>query len=238
MAVERTQLVAMLQAIQARDHYLAPEALRRVAEELGLSLAAVVGVATFYSQFRLRPAGAHTVRVCVGTACHVKGAETVYAAFRRELGIEGEDDTDAARRFTVEKVACIGCCMLAPAVQIDAVTYGPVEPASVGEVLRDFLARRTERDGRRTRRRVEGLPRGEVRVCCCSSCSAAGDCQSPPGGAGSASGAAACACAPLLSSWRSRRNTLRSRSGPEPSSIGQYPSSAAEATTAGGSAAP
>ena len=109
-------LIAILLAIQEQYRYLPEEALRRICEITDITPAAVAGVSTFYDRFRHRPAGQHTVRVCVGTACHVKGAGVVHEAFCRHLGIEQGQDTDAARLFTVEKVACLGCCTLAPVV--------------------------------------------------------------------------------------------------------------------------
>ncbi len=166
-------LIPILQAIQEKYHFLPAEALRRIPEVTGITPAAIAGVSTFYGQFRHKPAGRHNVRVCIGTACHVKGAETVYQAFKRQLGIPDGDDTDADRLFTVEKVACLGCCMLAPAVQIDTVTYGFVEPAKVGHVLRDFLAAQSLSDVAETGATADRIE-GTVRICLCSSCIAGG----------------------------------------------------------------
>ncbi|MFC1707867.1 NAD(P)H-dependent oxidoreductase subunit E, partial [Planctomycetota bacterium] len=104
--------------------------------------ASLMGVATFFSEFRLRPVGRHMARVCVGTACHIKGAPLVADALRQELGLEGEQETDAEGRFTVEKVACMGCCTLAPVVQIDSVTYGRMTPERVPVVLLDSETRK------------------------------------------------------------------------------------------------
>ena len=169
----REDLVPLLQAVQERYNYLPAEILRRIPQISDIRPASLAGVATFYGQFRLSPAGRHTVKVCIGTACHVKGAETVYESFRRHLGIGKDEDTDADRLFTVEKVACLGCCMLAPAVQIDDVTYGYVRPDGVGNVLRDFLA--AQKYHAAAGAEGEGLqPEGEVRICLCSSCVAGG----------------------------------------------------------------
>ncbi len=168
----RECLIALLQAVQDEDGYLSTEALAAVAERLGVSEADVTGVATFYGQFRLRPAGRHCIKVCIGTACHVKGAERTYEAFCRELGIAAGEDTDAQGEFTVEKVACLGCCMLAVAVQVDRTIYGHVTPARVRAVLNDVRA--GERAGGTV---AEAVPSGlgaMVRLCACSSCAAAG----------------------------------------------------------------
>ncbi len=165
--------VPILQAIQKRFGYLPTEALERVSELSDISPAQMAGVASFYGQFRRLPAGRHTIRVCVGTACHVLGAESVWAAFRRQLGIEDGADTDAQRLFTVQPVACLGCCMLAPAVQIDDVTYGPVRAESVAGVLTDFLATRGASEVSLSSQSAPAAG-GDVRVCLCSSCSASG----------------------------------------------------------------
>ena len=135
----REKVIPILQAIQARYRYLPEEALRRVCEISHITPADIMGVSTFYSQFRHKPMGEHLIRVCVGTACHVKGAGLVHDAFVRHLAIPEGDDTDPDRLFTVQKIACLGCCTLAPVIQIDEVTYGHLMPDRVGAVLRDFL---------------------------------------------------------------------------------------------------
>ncbi len=168
----RQNLVALLQAVQDEYHYLPAAALAELSRRVGVSEAEVTGVATFYGQFRLRPAGRHTVKVCVGTACHVKGAERTYEAFLRELGVAPGADTDAAGEFTVEKVACLGCCMLAVAVQVGQTIYGNVTPARVRAVLRDV--REGDREALREEQAEPGAAGVLVRLCACSSCGAAG----------------------------------------------------------------
>lgn len=169
----RESAIPILQAIQRHFGYLPEAALRRVAETTEIGAADLVGVASFYTQFRRRPAGRHTVKVCVGTACHVQGAEATFEAFKRHLGIGGAADTDAERLFTVEKVACLGCCMLAPAVQIDDVIYGHVHPDRVQRVVGDFL-RSGKLEAGADGAAMPGSVDGEVRLCGCSSCRAAG----------------------------------------------------------------
>jgi len=171
---EQRHVVAILKAIQDRYHYLPEPALRRIVETTEISSASVAGVSTFYAQFRHRPAGRHTVRVCVGTACHVQGAETIYDSLRQHLRIEDADDTDPDRLFTVEKVACLGCCMLAPAVQIDDITYGFVEASKVSTMLADFLEAQKQTEATVDAGVATGATAGEVRVCLCSSCVAGG----------------------------------------------------------------
>jgi NADH-quinone oxidoreductase subunit F len=133
------KLIPLLQAMQRHYRYLPPEALQRLAQITDIKPADITGVSTFYSQFRLRPAGEHVISVCHGTACHVKGAQGVTDALIRHLRIPDGDDTDPEELFTVQKVACIGCCTLAPAMQIDGLTYGHLTPHTVLNAIRDFL---------------------------------------------------------------------------------------------------
>ncbi|MEJ5258696.1 MAG: NAD(P)H-dependent oxidoreductase subunit E [Anaerohalosphaeraceae bacterium] len=163
----------LLQAVQKQYGYLPPEALQHLSRRLGRSPAELWGVATFYDQFRFKPAGRHRIRVCVGTACHVKGAGEVFEAFRRHLQIPREEDTDSQRLFTVEQVACLGCCMLAPAVQIDDVIYGYLSPEKVPSVLRDFLSQTQTGAGASGQKAVSGGD-GEIRICLDTSCRAVG----------------------------------------------------------------
>lgn len=168
----RRSLIHLLQDIQERHNYLSPEILSILPEITDITPTEITSVATFYRRFRLRPAGRHSVRVCIGTACHVKGADRVYEAFRQYLNIPEDRDTDLQGLFTVEKVACLGCCMLAPAVQIDEIIYGWVEAARVDNVIDDFLASRQDHAGLETGT-VE-LGNGDARICLCSSCTASG----------------------------------------------------------------
>jgi NADH:ubiquinone oxidoreductase subunit F (NADH-binding)/NADH:ubiquinone oxidoreductase subunit E len=179
-AVERAgttpeSAIPVLQAIQEHYGYLPEAALRRVCELSEITPARLAGVASFYSEFRHKPVGRHLVRVCHGTACHVKGAGGVSEAFARRLGIPEGDDTDADRAFTIQKVACLGCCSLAVAVQVDDVIYGHVTPERVPKVLRDVLELE-RRAGERGRAAASAPPAGagEVRICVDSCCAARG----------------------------------------------------------------
>ena len=138
--------IPILQAVQDRYRYLPEEILRRIVEMTQVTPAAIEGIASFYDMFRREPVGRHVIKVCHGTACHVKGSPLVEEAFRRELGIAPDRDTDAEGRFTIEQIACMGCCTLAPAVQIEQHTYGHVSPGRVRRVLLDFERQRA-RDG-------------------------------------------------------------------------------------------
>jgi NADH-quinone oxidoreductase subunit F len=172
---ESGDVIPVLQAIQERYHYLPEPALQRVCEITDITPASITGVATFYSQFRNRPAGRHFIKVCIGTACHVMGGETIFQTFKQHLDIAEDDDTDSERLFTVEKVACLGCCMLAPAIQIDDITYGFLNTQKVPLVIRDFLEAQTNQSSKPADVKNKNLPRrGEVRMCLCSSCTASG----------------------------------------------------------------
>jgi len=119
-------LMPVLQATQHAYGYLPEPALERIAEALGLPLAEIFGVATFYTHFHLSPPGRHIVQVCHGTACHVKGATEVTEAIVSELGVDvGKTSTDLS--VTVESVSCVGCCALAPVVLIDETAHGGLD---------------------------------------------------------------------------------------------------------------
>jgi len=134
--------IPILQGIQREYRYLPEPALRRVSEVTGIRLADLVGVATFYHQFRLQPVGRHTLRVCHGTACHVKGSENIQDAINRALRIPAGADTSPNNEFTVERVACLGCCTLAPVVAIEESTYGHLTADTIGAMLADFRSTR------------------------------------------------------------------------------------------------
>lgn len=135
---ETRSVIPILQAVQGKFNYLPEEALKYVCSKTEITPEQIVGVASFYSQFRMQPVGEHIIKVCVGTACHVKGSGLVYDAFRRHFNLTGNEETDVSRRYTIEKVSCLGCCTLAPVVQIDEITYGHVASDKVENVLADF----------------------------------------------------------------------------------------------------
>jgi len=131
--------IPILQAIQEHYRYLPDDALRRVCDLTEITPARIAGVCSFFMQFRHQPVGEHMISVCHGTACHVKGSHLVHEALAQYLRIPEGGDTDPKRLFTVQKVACLGCCTLAPAIQIDGVTYGHLTPSKVPRVIHDFL---------------------------------------------------------------------------------------------------
>jgi NADH-quinone oxidoreductase subunit F len=135
----RSSIIPLLQAVQEEFGYLPSEAINRICETTAIDRAQLISVSTFYTQFRHIPQGRHQIRVCTGTACHVKGASNVYDAFVRHLDIPEGSVTTSDRLFSVEKIACLGCCTLAPVVRIDEKIYGHVIPGRVDEVISDFI---------------------------------------------------------------------------------------------------
>jgi NADH:ubiquinone oxidoreductase subunit E len=130
--------IPILQQIQKQYRYLPDEALRRVCELTEISPAQIAGVSTFYAQFRRSPVGKHIIKVCHGTACHVSGATEITEELRRRLKIATDSDTDPERMFTLDEVACLGCCSLAPVIMIDETTAGKLTPAAACEAVRAF----------------------------------------------------------------------------------------------------
>ncbi len=131
-------VIPILQGLQEHYGYLPGESLLKVCEQTSITPAAIAGVSSFYDMFRHRPAGKSIVRVCRGTACHVTGAERVEDALRRHLNIAPGQDTDPAGLFTIEKVACLGCCTLAPVVKIDQLTFGHATPEKAPKIMDEF----------------------------------------------------------------------------------------------------
>lgn len=168
----RELIIPLLQAIQQEFNYLPSDALNRLYERTEIDRAQLISVATFYSQLRMVPYGKHIIKVCIGTACHVKGANNVYDAFRRELQLEGDNITTADGQYSIEKVACLGCCALAPVVQIDEKIFGPVLPGKVREVLEEFEQMETATMSEQTELNTD--VQGEVRLGMENCCQASG----------------------------------------------------------------
>lgn len=171
----KDKVIPILQAIQQKFNYLPNNALVYVCEQTEITQAQIYGISNFYSQFRHKPVGEHIIKVCVGTACHVKGAMRVYDAFKRELKITENEDTDAEKLFTIDKVACLGCCTIAPVVQIDNTTYGHVETDGIADILQDFLqAKANPKVKRISNFDSNENSQGEIRVGLGSCCVASG----------------------------------------------------------------
>lgn len=172
---QRGALIPILHALQRRYRYLPEPALRRICETTEITPAALDGVASFFPQFRTHPAGRHTISVCDGTACHLKGAPAVYDAIAAALGLGAGEDTDAGRMFTLQRVRCLGCCTLAPAVQIDSVTYGHVTVEGALHVLHDFCEQAERAKQARAAETQPESPEGpEIRIGLGSCCVAGG----------------------------------------------------------------
>ena len=130
-------LITILQKAQDIYGFLPTDVIYHIAEATGNSPAKVMGVATFYTQFRLKPIGKYLIMQCQGTACHVNGSERIAAAIAEELGIhDGETTEDGL--FTLSDVACLGCCSLSPVMMINGETYGTLTPEKTVKILRDL----------------------------------------------------------------------------------------------------
>jgi NADH-quinone oxidoreductase subunit E len=135
-APRRPSLIPLLQMMQRKLSYLPSQAIEMVARYLDVSPSEVYGVATFYNQFRLHPPGRHPVSVCMGTACHIKGADIILEHFERKLEIK-EGQTTSDREFSIDRVACVGCCALAPVALMGETLHGHMMTSKVeGLILR------------------------------------------------------------------------------------------------------
>jgi NADH-quinone oxidoreductase subunit E len=147
---ERSNLIPVLQQVQAALGYLPPDAMVEVARFLKIPEIDVYSVATFYNQFRLTPPGKHSVRVCMGTACHVKGGHITLAAWQRRLKI-GPGETTADREFDLDTVACVGCCAMAPVTVVDKKVEAKADPTRVDGILLSYNLQK-EKEGKDTHR--------------------------------------------------------------------------------------
>ncbi len=140
------ELIPLLQSAQEHFGYIPRRAINYIAGVTGIPESDIYGVITFYSQFRLLPMGKYVIRVCAGTACHVSGAKLIKDTIEDELGIEVGDTTEDGL-FTLNTVACIGCCSLAPVIMINNDTHGRLTPASVRRIIRDYRKKAAEKTG-------------------------------------------------------------------------------------------
>jgi len=141
----RDALIPILQEVQREHGYLSREAVVSVGQHLGLPASKVYGVATFYNQFRFQPQGRFHIQICRGTACHVKGSSTILDTLVRELKIEpGQTSRDGL--FSLEVVACIGACGLAPVIVVDGNFHAGVTTQSLGEIVESYRSRAAEVD--------------------------------------------------------------------------------------------
>jgi NADH-quinone oxidoreductase subunit E len=133
----KKNLIAILLDIQENFNYLSPESLRVVAKALGMPLIDIIGVATFYRAFSLTPRGKHTCLVCMGTACHVRGGPKILEEIERKLDVAAGENTKDGQ-FTLETVACLGCCAIGPVVVVDGEYHGHATIRKVGPILAKY----------------------------------------------------------------------------------------------------
>lgn len=137
--------IPILLGLQEEYGYLPIEALRYVTEHTTTTPDQIYGVATFYGQFRLTPVGEHMVRVCHGTACHVRGAVAISDTVGEVLSLDAGQDTTSDNKYTVENVACLGCCSLAPVVMIDDKVYGGLDRKKVRRIFKQLARKEAEK---------------------------------------------------------------------------------------------
>ncbi len=145
---KRGNLIPILQKVQGKVGYLPREAMLEIAEFLKIPAIDVYGVVTFYNQFRLNPPGKHSVRVCLGTACHMKGGYITLDAWKRRLCIDS-GETTPDREFDLDTVACVGCCTMAPVTVVDDEPHAQVEPTKVDGILLSFKLEREREEKRK-----------------------------------------------------------------------------------------
>lgn len=131
---ERGDLIPVLQRIQDIQGYLRPEGIRSVSRWLKISENEIFGVATFYAQFRFHPPGRHHLRVCLGTACHVRGGEQILVTAQQRLGV-GTGETTPDGEYDLDRVACLGCCALAPVVAVDEKVHSQMSVLKIQRIL-------------------------------------------------------------------------------------------------------
>jgi NADH-quinone oxidoreductase E subunit len=134
---QKWALIPLLQEVQEEYGYIPPETIGAIAEALHLFSSEVQGVVTFYSQFSLKPRGKNVIRVCKGTACHVRGGRSILKIAKRELGVD-EGNTTEDYQFTLETVACLGACFLAPTMMVNKSYYGKLSPPKMTSILKQY----------------------------------------------------------------------------------------------------
>ena len=134
---QKWALIPLLQEVQEEYGYIPPQTIGPIAEALHLYPSEVQGVVTFYSQFSLKPRGKNVIRVCKGTACHVRGGRSILKIAKRELGVD-EGDTTEDYQFTLETVACLGACFLAPTMMVNKNYFGKLSPPKMASILKQY----------------------------------------------------------------------------------------------------
>ena len=146
LSKKRENLIPILQKVLSNLGYIPREAMVEIAESLNIPEIAVYSVVTFYNQFRLNPPGKHSIRVCLGTACHMKGGYITLDAWKRRLCIN-RGETTADSEFDLDTVACVGCCTMAPVTVVDDKPQAKVEPTKVDGILLAFEREREKKQG-------------------------------------------------------------------------------------------
>jgi NADH-quinone oxidoreductase subunit E len=142
---ERENLIPILQMVQEKHGYIPPPAIHCIADHLQIHACEVFGVASFYNQFRFHPPGKNPIKVCLGTACHVKGGDIILENFERKLDIK-DGETTPDREYSIERVACVGCCALAPVACVGDTVHAHMAPSKVeGLILQMEMKKEKER---------------------------------------------------------------------------------------------
>ena len=157
---KRQELIPIIQDVQEKLGYVPKPAMKQIAEALKIPEVDVYGVTTFYNQFRLNPPGKHQIKVCMGTACHMMGGHIVLDCFERRLEIK-EGETTPDREFSLERVACVGCCALAPVVDVDEKIEAKVSPIRVDGILLTYDIEKQEQEKELANQEQEMLKEGE-----------------------------------------------------------------------------
>jgi len=173
-------LIPILNSIQARYRYLPEPMIQLVEEKLNLSRAHIDGVISFYHQYRLKPCGKSLIKVCVGTACHVAGAKNIVDQLKRRYAIPADGDTAPDSSVTIEEVACIGCCMLAPAADLDGEILGPTTSNAIAAEVSKPKEAADEDDDVEPKHAQGQVPVHSIALCLCSSCRASGSSKVAP----------------------------------------------------------
>lgn len=134
---DESALIAILQDVQEEYSYLPKDVLLQVSKELNVPLSRVLSLATFFKAFSLKPKGKHPIHVCLGTACHVRGAQRILEKFERDLGLKS-GETSADLEFSLDAVRCVGCCGLAPVVQVGEEVHGKITQTKVAGVIKKY----------------------------------------------------------------------------------------------------
>ncbi len=130
-------LIPILQHVQNQEGYIPSNAIREISEYLNISCSTIYGVATFYSQFKFNPPGRHSIKICLGTACHVQGGDFILSALQMEIGIAPGSTTEDGR-FDLERVACLGCCAIAPVMMIDNDIHSRLSVIKLRQILSNY----------------------------------------------------------------------------------------------------